>query len=67
MWTWLFRHLPGPTLVRVLVVVLAMAALVAVLFVWVFPWTVEQWPGLVGRPDVAASAHGPTALRAPHA
>lgn len=56
MWTWLFRRLPGPAPVRALLVLLVMAAVVAVLFVWVFPWAAEQWPGLVGRPDVTASA-----------
>lgn len=55
MWTWIFRHLPGPAAVRALLVLIVMVALVAALFVWVFPWTAEQWPGLVGRPDVGVS------------
>lgn len=55
MWTWIFRRLPGPAPVRLLLVLLVMLAVVAALFVWVFPWAAEQWPGLVGRPDVAVS------------
>jgi hypothetical protein len=34
---WLWRHLPGPVAVRVLLALAAALALVAVLFVWVFP------------------------------
>lgn len=59
MWTWLFRRLPGPAVARVLLVLLVMLALVGALFVWVFPWAAEQWPELVGRPDVAVSGASP--------
>jgi len=58
MWTWIFRHLPGPAVVRALLVVLVMLAATLALFTWVFPWVAAQWPGLVGRPDVAAAALG---------
>ena len=42
MYAWLWGYLPGPTLVRALVLLVVFVALVAVLFVWVFPW-VETW------------------------
>ena len=42
MYAWIWRHLPGPTLVRALILLIAFAAIVAVLFIWVFPW-VETW------------------------
>src|SRR5699024_2708151 len=37
MYAWLFRHLPGPLWVRIVIVVLLLAAIVAALFGWVFP------------------------------
>jgi len=37
MYAWLFRHLPGPLAVRILLAVLLIAAVVVVLFGWVFP------------------------------
>jgi len=41
---WIWNHLPGPTAVRVLICALALAALVAVLFTWVFPWLEPRLP-----------------------
>ena len=38
MYAWLWHHLPGPTPIRVLLVVVALIAVVMVLFLWVFPW-----------------------------
>jgi hypothetical protein len=44
MYTWLWRHLPGPTPVRLaLAAVLALLA-VAVLFLVVFPWLEPRLP-----------------------
>jgi len=37
MYGWIWRHLPGPTWVRVVTTVALAAAVVAVLFSWVFP------------------------------
>jgi phage shock protein PspC (stress-responsive transcriptional regulator) len=37
MYGFIWRHLPGPTLVRVLLALLLVLAAIAVLFVWVFP------------------------------
>ncbi|MEZ5117403.1 MAG: hypothetical protein R2737_14165 [Candidatus Nanopelagicales bacterium] len=44
MYGWIWRHLPGPTPVRALIAVLLVAAVVAVLFVWVFPWLQPRLP-----------------------
>ncbi|APX32991.1 hypothetical protein BH708_10040 [Brachybacterium sp. P6-10-X1] len=51
MYAWLFRHLPGPLWARILLVVVVLAALVVVLFGWVFPAIAPYLPlndGLVG-------------------
>lgn len=37
MYAWIWRHLPGPVPVRLLLVLLALAGVVVVLFGWVFP------------------------------
>lgn len=37
MYGWLWRHLPGPALVRVLILLVALAAAVLLLFEVVFP------------------------------
>lgn len=37
MYGWIWRHLPGPTAVRLLLALILVLAVVAVLFVWVFP------------------------------
>ncbi len=37
MYGFIWRHLPGPVLVRALLALVLVAAVVAVLFVWVFP------------------------------
>ncbi len=42
MYAWIWRHLPGPAIVRVLILLVLFLAIVAALFVWVFPW-VETW------------------------
>jgi hypothetical protein len=38
MYGWLWRHLPGPWFVRVFFLAAAAAGIVAVCFVWLFPW-----------------------------
>jgi hypothetical protein len=35
---WIWRHLPGPTVVKVLGAVALVVVVVAILFLWVFPW-----------------------------
>ena len=42
MYGWIYRHLPGPTPVRVLLALLLAAAVVALLFLVIFP-AVEPW------------------------
>jgi hypothetical protein len=37
MYGFVWRHLPGPTLVRILLAVVLVLVVVAVLFLWVFP------------------------------
>jgi hypothetical protein len=36
-YAWIWRHLPGPWVVRALIALVLIAAAVAVLFIWVFP------------------------------
>ena len=44
MYGWIWRHLPGPTAVRLLMAVLLVGAVVAVCFTWVFPAVAEWMP-----------------------
>jgi hypothetical protein len=44
MYAWIWRHLPGPTPVRVLVALALLAGVIAVLFTWVFPWLEPRLP-----------------------
>lgn len=44
MYAWIWSHLPGPTAVRVLVAVLLVAVVVAVFFLFVFPWLEQVLP-----------------------
>jgi hypothetical protein len=37
MYGFIWRHLPGPTVVRILLALVLVVAAVAVLFLWVFP------------------------------
>ncbi|MGY5765467.1 hypothetical protein ACXET9_09710 [Brachybacterium sp. DNPG3] len=51
MYAWMFRHLPGPVWLRVIFTIILLAAVVVVLFQWVFPWIAPYMPfndGLVG-------------------
>lgn len=38
MYAWIFRHLPGPLVVRILLSLLLLAGVVLVLMEFVFPW-----------------------------
>ena len=44
MYAWIWRHVPGPTVVRLLIVLALLSLLVAVLFGWVFPWIEPRLP-----------------------
>lgn len=44
MYGWIFRHLPGPTWLRVLLVLVLVAAVVVALFLWVFPEIAPYMP-----------------------
>jgi hypothetical protein len=44
MYPWIWRHLPGSTLIRVLLAAALILAFVAVLFLWVFPWLAPLLP-----------------------
>ena len=44
MYGYLWRHLPGPAPVRLLLALMLFAGLVALLFGWVFPWLMPQLP-----------------------
>ncbi|WP_199173839.1 hypothetical protein [Brachybacterium sp. UMB0905] len=51
MYGWLFRHLPGPLWVRILLILLLLAGVIVLLFGWVFPAIAPHMPfndGLVG-------------------
>jgi len=55
MYAWLWNHLPGPTALRVLICAVALAAIVAVLFIWVFPWLEPRLPFTDVTVDAASS------------
>lgn len=44
MYAALWRALPGPVLVRILILVALAALVVAVCFRWVFPWVADLLP-----------------------
>jgi hypothetical protein len=44
MYAWIWRRLPGPLWARILTALLLIAAVVAVLFQWVFPWLAPLLP-----------------------
>lgn len=43
MYGWIFRSLPGPTWLKAIVAILLIAAIVLVLFEWVFPAVNERF------------------------
>lgn len=61
MYGWLWGHLPGPTPVRVVVVLVLFVAVVAVLFGWVFPWLEPRLPFTDVTVDESSAAHRPGA------
>jgi hypothetical protein len=44
MYPWIWRHLPGPLVLRLAQVLVLLAAVGLVLFLWVFPWAEAQLP-----------------------
>lgn len=44
MYGWIWRHLPGPLLVRVLMALVLVVVVVAVCFQWVFPAIAPYMP-----------------------
>lgn len=52
MYGWIFKHLPGPTAVKIIEFGLLLAMVVSALFVWVFPWAAETFSFLSRDPDV---------------
>lgn len=56
MYAWLFRHLPGPLWARILQSVLLIAAVIVLLFGWVFPALAPHLP--LDDGTVAAAAGG---------
>jgi len=51
MYGFIWRHLPGPVLVRALLALVLLVAVVAVLFVWVFPAVAPIMPFNNGTVD----------------
>jgi hypothetical protein len=51
MYGFIWRHLPGPVAVRVLLALVLLATAVAVLFVWVFPAVAPIMPFNNGTVD----------------
>lgn len=43
MYPWIWRHLPGPWPVKLAIALVLFAAVVAVLFIWVFPWAEDTF------------------------
>lgn len=54
MYGWLWRHLPGPVPVKVLLALLLFLAVVLALFLWVFPDLVPRLP--ISDPTLGAAA-----------
>ncbi|SQG63521.1 membrane protein [Corynebacterium renale] len=44
MYSWLWRHLPGPTLVKILIVLAALVVIFFLLMEVVYPWVSTQMP-----------------------
>ena len=51
MYGWIFRHLPGPLVIRILEALILIAAAVWLLFEYVFPWA-QVFFDLGGAPQV---------------
>ena len=46
MYAWIWRHLPGPVPVRLVIALALVAAVVLLLFTTVFPWAEQSLPFL---------------------
>jgi len=44
MYGWIWRHLPGPTWLRVIEAAVLIGLAVVALFTWVFPWAAPLLP-----------------------
>lgn len=44
MYSALFRWLPGPTWLKIIQILLLLAAAIVLLFGWVFPWAADNLP-----------------------
>lgn len=55
MYAWLWNHLPGSTMVRAVICAVALVGVVAVLFMWVFPWLEPRLPFTDVTVDPASS------------
>ena len=49
MYAWIFRHLPGPVVFKVLLSALLISLVVLALMQWVFPWVQEEFSPLQGE------------------
>lgn len=52
MYGWIFRHLPGNLFWRWVQALVLVGAVVAALFVWVFPWMADTVPLLGTDPNM---------------
>ncbi|QWW19611.1 hypothetical protein I6B53_00215 [Schaalia sp. 19OD2882] len=43
MYSWIFRHLPGPVWLKVIEALIIIAGIVYALFTWTFPWAQEYF------------------------
>lgn len=43
MYAWVWQHLPGPWPLRLLISLVLFLGIVAVLFLWVFPWVEDTF------------------------
>jgi len=62
-YTWIWRHLPGPTAARAAQALLLFLIVVALLFFVIFPWLEPYLPFdrvTQGAPPVATAPAGPT-------
>lgn len=57
MYRWIWRHLPGSTAIKATLAVLIVAAVVALLFLIVFPWLSPRLP--FTNTTIDASSVGP--------
>ncbi len=44
MYSWMWNKLPGPTFVKLLIALVLLVIVVAILFLWVFPWVDSMLP-----------------------